>query len=62
MRTNCVGRHRVNENRSWKHSYDQNGAGDWLAFVADARGDYRDEPAILRSLDNCAEVVREWAD
>jgi hypothetical protein len=50
------------EQRYWKHSYDQNSTDDWFAFIADARLDYRDEPAILRGLDVCADVVRRWAD
>jgi hypothetical protein len=50
------------EQKYWKHSYDQNGTEDWLAFIADARLDYRDEPAIQRGLDVCADVVRSWAD
>jgi hypothetical protein len=35
---------------------------DWLAFIATARLDYPDEPAIQTALDKCADVVREWAD
>jgi hypothetical protein len=50
------------EQRYWKRSYDQNSTDDWFASIADARLDYRDEPAILRGLDVCADVVRRWAD
>jgi hypothetical protein len=50
------------EQNYWKHSYDQNGTEDWLAFIANARLDYRDVPAIQRGLDVCAYVVRSWAD
>jgi hypothetical protein len=50
------------EQKYWKHSYDQNGTDEWLPFIATARLDYRDEPAIQRGLDVCADVVRSWAD
>jgi hypothetical protein len=49
------------EQKYWKHSYDQNGTEDWLAFIAAARLDHPDEPAIQTALDTCADVVREWA-
>ncbi|MCW2559912.1 MAG: hypothetical protein JWP55_3876 [Mycobacterium sp.] len=50
------------EQKYWKHSYDQNCTDEWLAFIATARLDYRDEPAIQRGLDVCADFVRSWAD
>ena len=49
------------EQKYWGYSYDQNDTEDWLAFIATARLDYPDEPAIQSALDTCASVTREWA-
>jgi hypothetical protein len=49
------------EQKYWKYSYVQHGSEDIFAFIANARLDYRDEPAILTALDTCANVAREWA-
>jgi len=49
------------EQTYWKHSYVQHNDDDVFAFIANARLDYRGEPAIQKALDTCTNVAREWA-
>jgi hypothetical protein len=44
------------------YNYLQHSPEDTFAFIANARLDYRGEPAIQRGLDACADIARRWAD
>jgi hypothetical protein len=51
-----------NQQRYTGYNYLQHTPEDTFAFIANARLDYRDEPAIQRGLDACADIARRWAD